>query len=296
MIKFCPNCGEGLEKVVNFCPNCGYRIQENQENSGTSSKNSSFENTITCKVCGEENIPESVVCNSCGARLENTFTGDKRPSVKLQRQAPPKENKPKRKIPDNQRISNRASNKLETGKIITIVGASTALVFVILLLSGVFDTQPKLNSQLQSGENQSSQVNLQNIQMINELEEKLKTDPKNAELLLELAHLRNDSGFNEKAIENYTKYLEIHPENADARVDMGVCYYKLQRFDEARETMEKALEYEPKHQIAHLNLGIVNLAAGNLEKSREWLQKAVDINPNSEYAKEAKRLLDSHTQ
>jgi Tfp pilus assembly protein PilF len=294
MLKFCPNCGEGLEKVVNYCPNCGYKVKGNQENSGTSVKNSSGGKAIICDVCGEENSPEDAVCNSCGARLANTVSGYKRTVLKSEKRSERKNIKPGKQI--HQSIPDKIPSKLENSKIITIIGSSVAVVFVVLLLTGVFDTKPKLDNESQGGEIQAPQVNLQSIQKINALEERLKGDPKNAGLLLELAHLRNDSGFNEKAIENYMEYLEIQPDNADARVDMGVCYYKLSRFDEARAAMEKALEYQPKHQIAHLNLGIVNLAAGNLEKSREWLRKAIKINPNSDYAKEAQRLLESHTQ
>jgi uncharacterized membrane protein YvbJ len=55
MFKFCPNCGEGLEKVANFCPNCGHKIKENPNISVIPEKNSSTEKNIFCEVCGEEN-------------------------------------------------------------------------------------------------------------------------------------------------------------------------------------------------------------------------------------------------
>ncbi|MDP1994604.1 MAG: tetratricopeptide repeat protein, partial [Ignavibacteria bacterium] len=79
--------------------------------------------------------------------------------------------------------------------------------------------------------------------------------------------------------------------NADVLVDMGVCYFDLQKYDEAIPLMEKAIKTNPVHQIAHMNLGIVNLAKGNIEKSKEWLQKAVAIDPNSEIGRKAKQLL-----
>ena len=88
--------------------------------------------------------------------------------------------------------------------------------------------------------------------------------------------------------------MEKNPANADARVDMGVCYYNLKNYPTAIAEMKKALEYSPRHQIAHLNLGIVNLTAGNLEDSKNWFQKAVDIDPDSEVGKRAKELLQSH--
>ncbi len=113
-------------------------------------------------------------------------------------------------------------------------------------------------------------------------------------LLLQLAHAQNDAGFYDKAISNYQKYLKSNPSDADARVDMGVCYFSLKDYKNAISAMKEALKYKPKHQIAHLNLGIVNLAAGNVEESKKWLQKAVDIDPNSDVGKKAKEILQSH--
>jgi Tfp pilus assembly protein PilF len=296
MIKFCPSCGEGLEKVGNFCPNCGYNLKEIQNNSTYPGKNSSAEKSIICEVCGEENPPGSAVCSSCGAILESASSVKIRSKDKSRKEPNSKVNKSKKQNPDSQPLNYKAPFKLDNTIVISIIGISAAVVFIILLLAGVFDSSSKLKTQInRDGQNQS-QISLQNVQRINELEKQLKSEPNNAVLILELAHLRNDSGFNEKAIENYRQYLKIHPEDADARVDMGVCFYKERRYNEAIETMETALKYQPKHQIAHLNLGIVNLAAGNLEKSKEWLQKAYDLNPNSEIGQKAKELIESHTQ
>jgi len=86
------------------------------------------------------------------------------------------------------------------------------------------------------------------------------------------------------------------PGNADARVDMGVCYYNLGDFKTAISEMETALKYNPHHQIALLNLGIVNLSAGNLKESQDWLEKAVKENPDNDVGKRAKELLDSHAK
>jgi tetratricopeptide (TPR) repeat protein len=140
----------------------------------------------------------------------------------------------------------------------------------------------------------SSGVNLNNMQMINDLEAKIKQNLEDYKSLLELAHLKNDSGLFEAAIQNYKTYLDKNPKDADARVDMGVCYFNLQDYSSAIKEMETALTYVPNHQIAHLNLGVVNLSAGNIEKSKEWLKKAYDLNPTSEVGKKAEQLLNNH--
>jgi tetratricopeptide (TPR) repeat protein len=106
--------------------------------------------------------------------------------------------------------------------------------------------------------------------------------------------LLQDSKLFEKAISNYKKYLVKNPENADARVDMGICFYNLGDYPAAISEMENALKYQPKHQIAHLNLGIVNLTARNIDASKEWFRKTVKLDPNSEAGKRAQELLSSH--
>ena len=109
-----------------------------------------------------------------------------------------------------------------------------------------------------------------------------------------LDKLAQDAGLSEKAISNYKKYLAKFPEDADARVDMAICYYNLNDYNTAISEMETAIKYQPKHQIAYLNLGIVNLAAKNIEASKEWFKKTVELDPNSEAGKRAAELMHSH--
>src|SRR5690606_25246217 len=108
-------------------------------------------------------------------------------------------------------------------------------------------------------QNSSSGIDLSAMNEINALEEKVKANPDDLQSLLHLAHLKNDAGLYDAAIISYKNYLDKNPSDADARVDMGVCYYNLKDYNSAITEMKKALEYKPDHQIAHLNLGIVNL-------------------------------------
>jgi tetratricopeptide (TPR) repeat protein len=111
---------------------------------------------------------------------------------------------------------------------------------------------------------------------------------------LELANLLHDSGFFDRAIENYKKYLEIKPNSTNALVDMGICYFELQNYASADSVMKIAIKIEPQHQQANFNLGIVNLAAGKIDESKEWFKKAIAIDPNSEIGKKAEQILQSH--
>ncbi|MDP3682553.1 MAG: tetratricopeptide repeat protein, partial [Ignavibacteria bacterium] len=192
-------------------------------------------------------------------------------------------------------VQPKKAAEFDTKKIAIVFSVILLLALIILYFSGVFD-EPKISSENFQPVNQTqgSGIDLASIDRINQIDAQLKSEPNNFELILQLAHLKNDSGFKEDAIKLYKKYLEKFPDNTDVLVDMGVCYFDLKNYDEAIPAMEKAIKINPKHQIANMNLGIVNLAKGNIEKSKEWLQKAVALDPNSEIGRKAKELLTSH--
>ncbi|MFA6596090.1 MAG: tetratricopeptide repeat protein [Ignavibacteriaceae bacterium] len=306
MLK-CPVCKSSVEEKYKFCPNCGNSLEEVKENENLVESETEY---VVCKYCGEENVPGLSYCPSCGAKSGNeTKEIHKSRGQVLTPASPPKinsgnSNKKKRQTKSNKPIQELSvkNNGIKTSKDFSPKNIVIALVVLLLLasamlyLAGVFD-QPKISSVEDlpaTNQQQSSGIDLASIDRINQLDAQLKAEPDNYDLMLQLAHLKNDSGFKPDAIVLYKKYLEKFPKNADVLVDMGVCYFDLQKYDEAIPLMEKAIKIDPKHQIAHMNLGIVNLAKGNIEKSKEWLQKAVDLDPNSEVGRKAKQLLTSH--
>lgn len=228
-----------------------------------------------CPECGYKLDKDYKFCPECGYQLSNKKSNNKKV---------------------NKNISDEERKNLNPKIIYGIIIAGIAIVTIILFSSGMLDSTPENTNinQVQNQSESSSGVNLNNMNAINALEEKVKQNPEDYQSLLQLAHLKNDSGLYSAAIINYKTYLEKFPNDADARVDMGVCYFNLKDYPTAIKEMETALKYSPNHQIAFLNLGIVNLAAGNLEKSKEWLQKAYDVNPKNEIGQRAEQLLKNH--
>ncbi|HSL90419.1 MAG TPA: tetratricopeptide repeat protein [Ignavibacteriaceae bacterium] len=229
-----------------------------------------------CGDCGFEFDRNYKFCPECGFKLsESTSQSESVVKSKSTKTAPVEENK-----------------QLDPKVIFGIFGGGAIIILIIILTTGVFDSPGVSTSSIppQTG----SGVNLGNVQLINELEEKIKINPEDHKTLLDLAHLKNDSGLYEQAIINYKAYLELHPDDADARIDMGVCYFNLKDFESAKKEMLKALDYSPQHQIGHLNLGVVALSSGNLADSKVWFQKAIDIDPATDVAKRAEELLKSH--
>ena len=74
---------------------------------------------------------------------------------------------------------------------------------------------------------------------IQTLKEIVKKDPKNLPAWVELGNLYFDTDQPKEAIEAYSQYLAIKPNNADVRTDMGIMYRKLGQFDQGHPRIQK---------------------------------------------------------
>jgi len=254
---------------------------------------------LKCSVCGDEFNEDEKSCPGCGASVSGKGVGPDKSS--LENHSNTKGSKPASKSANGNKNIN---SKSEPEKSISF--SSTKLFYLILFLvligallvysSGVLDTDPPvtISSQQADNNNPHSGVDLQHLEQINSLKAAVDKDPNDQVSLLQLAHLYNDSGFKDNAIERYTQYLKMDPKNADVLVDMGVCYFETGKNKDAILAMESALKINPNHQIANLNLGIVNMTAGNKEKAIGYWNKAVEIDPTNEIGQKAKELLTTH--
>lgn len=313
MAKFCTYCGADLQGTYRFCPECGKEIlnevsSDDDQRNGERTEDEIKNGVVICDNCGDENSAENEICSACGALLKvktkKGITAHKKhdhSSVRIKNPPSQSYHKPTKQKKKNKTGSNQkrdtTTKEFDTKKLYLILSVITIFILAVLYSSGVFDSDVSGVTNLNSDTDQSTRsgIDLNSLQKINELQAKVDANPDDLDLLLELAHLKNDSGFFENAIQLYQRYLEKVPENADARIDMGVCYYNLGDFKTAISEMKKALEFQPNHQIGHLNLGIVNLTAGNIEEARSWFLKAIDLGPENSIGKRAKELLNSHT-
>lgn len=246
-----------------------------------------------CSVCGEVVDEKDKYCPSCGSFLNNRNVTESQVKADDRQSAKTKTDFGKKVKASAKDADKKDQIKKLSGTKLIYISLFLILVLAVLLYSsGVFD-QPAAPAASQDVSGFHGGVDLQNLQRINDLESELKQNP-DQKKLLELAHLLNDSGFKEKAIEKYKEYLKNDSRNPDVLVDMGVCYYDLGNYDDAVRQMKEALKYKSDHQIAHLNLGVISIAAGKHDDAVEWWKKTVAINPNSEIAKRAQELINSH--
>jgi len=94
---------------------------------------------------------------------------------------------------------------------------------------------------------------------IQTLKEIVKKDQKNLAAWVELGNLYFDANQPKEAIEAYSQYLAIKPDNPDVRTDMGIMFRSLGNFDRAVEEFKKAAQSDLKHANSRYNIGIVLL-------------------------------------
>ncbi len=110
---------------------------------------------------------------------------------------------------------------------------------------------------------------------------------------MELGNLYFDTDQPKEAIDAYSHYLAIKPDNADVRTDMGIMYRKLGQFDKAIEEFRKAAQSDPKHVNSRYNIGLVLLhdkqdIQGAVKAWEEYLK----VDPNSEKAQRIRAQIE----
>ncbi len=103
----------------------------------------------------------------------------------------------------------------------------------------------------------SPQVKANAMQEIGQLEEALKRDPENLQILISLGNAYFDTNQERKAIDVYARVLKIDPRNADVRTDMGIMYRNIKDYDSAVKEFRQAAAENPGHVNSRFNLAIV---------------------------------------
>ena len=105
-------------------------------------------------------------------------------------------------------------------------------------------------------------------------------DPKNPELLTNLAKAQYGANLFSESVKTYEKLNRLIPNNAQILTDMGTSYAKLKDYDKAFLLYDKAIELQPQYYLVWSNRG--NLLA-DLSFSLEAIdnyQKSLELNSN----------------
>jgi tetratricopeptide (TPR) repeat protein len=114
---------------------------------------------------------------------------------------------------------------------------------------------------------------------------KLKTDPKNSKLLVQVAGMYESTHQFKDAAGYYNKALQITPKDVVVRTEMASCLYYSGDVDGAISQLQQALQYDPKNANSLFNLGMIKLqgkqdSQGALDAWRELLKSNPDLDAN----------------
>ncbi|MBQ6006071.1 MAG: tetratricopeptide repeat protein [Selenomonadaceae bacterium] len=89
----------------------------------------------------------------------------------------------------------------------------------------------------------------------------------------------------DKAVEFYTKAVEIKPDDVTAWHDLGMIAFSSEDYDRAIAHFEKALVLDPtrKKAASCYILGIIYFQRDEIEKARTYLTKATDLAPKEAF-------------
>ena len=105
-------------------------------------------------------------------------------------------------------------------------------------------------------------------------------DPKNPELLTNLAKAQHGASFFAEAIQTFEKLIRLIPNNPQILTDMGTAYAKLKQYDKASNCYDRALELQPDYFLAWSNRGNILSDLSYAAEALESYEKALQLNPN----------------
>lgn len=271
----CTYCHTEIHQGDRFCSNCGKETAQDVRPESDNDR---------CPVCGTVNDPQVQYCASCGALLPHRSR-----SSSVPQQEPRKEHTPS--------ASQSIVRFLQSWKLTL----GLAAVFVVVLV--IIGTSRNQETHVHNATGDFSAHAQQIMEEIGQLQKRVEENPDDTGAMLRLANRLHDVRMFARAITVYEEYLKRKPDDTDARVDLGICFFEVgladeakreEYFTKAREEMQKALTYNPKHQLAHFNLGIVYLRSGDMRESNSWFKKCYELDPNSETGKRALELYTQH--
>jgi cytochrome c-type biogenesis protein CcmH/NrfG len=107
--------------------------------------------------------------------------------------------------------------------------------------------------------------------------QKLKTDPNNSDLLIQVGNMYKATHQFKEAAGYYDKALQVKPKNVAIRTELASCLFYDGDADGAIGQLQQSLQYDPKDANSLFNLGMIKWQAkqdskGALEAWRELLK------------------------
>ncbi len=130
--------------------------------------------------------------------------------------------------------------------------------------------------------------------------EKLKSDPNNSDLLIEVGNIYKSTHQFKDAAVYYGKALQVDPKNVAIRTEMASCMYYDGDVDGAINQLQQSLHYNPKDANSLFNLGMIKWQGkqdnkGAVEAWQQLLKSNPELSPERR-AKVQKLMADVQMQ
>jgi tetratricopeptide (TPR) repeat protein len=260
MTMKCNKCDKEFPDNANFCPNCGEGIAKP---------------IAVCQSCQTQNSGNAKFCQNCGAPLKKAIKAEK--------------------VISSTQLSNYPyyKNPFFIIMVVALLGMIIGIFYTIKLVKpkneqAIAERTTEQTQSIPNNEVQSA-VDLQHIE---ETANRLKQEPDNIGLNIEMGNLLFDSQRFSEAVPYYEKAIALDSKKADVIVDLGVCYFNIENYDKAKQLFEDALKSEPNHVNALYNVGVVAIRLKEMDVLMDAWGQLVKIAPDSPQALQASTILD----
>lgn len=136
---------------------------------------------------------------------------------------------------------------------------------------------------MQGGQGQQTTgLTPQQASAILSLEQRVASNPNDADAWVQLGNTYFDTNNFSKSIAAYNHYLTLQPDNANVLTDLGIMYRNNGQPAEAIASFDRAMAVDPKHVQAPFNKGIVLMNdVHDHQAAIDVWQKLVDENPGA---------------
>lgn len=136
------------------------------------------------------------------------------------------------------------------------------------------------------------------IQELNRLREKVKTQAaSDTSDVLRLARMLADSHFSAEALPLFERYHKVDPKNTDVMLDMALVYFQTEQIEKSYAITRKTIATDPANTTALYNLGALYAFEHKHDEAKKAWNDLISRYPKSEDAARAKESLvelDSH--
>lgn len=129
------------------------------------------------------------------------------------------------------------------------------------------------------------------------LEQKVRSEPNNPKIRVELGYTYSLKGKNEQALKELNQALVLDSRNFDAFYNIGLVLLKEKRYNDALANFQQAVEISPRDYKGHLQKGIAYRNLGMYNDASEALKQANKLLPgNADIIYEVGRVAEAQGQ